>query len=195
MDLRASIFQRAHSSSAESDESELSAQIARLEPREIVASESLFPRPAIAALAAGLRRARDAARARNIRRRRSRTARVGIFRSRHARRFRGAHRRRNRRRGRRDSLHRAHAEGPAARAARPQSLRQSAVLEIDAATRANLELTRTLSGQRDGLAAFRHRRDRDVRRREASRRARLARRSPMPKLINARLDAVAFSCK
>ncbi|WP_457798460.1 DNA mismatch repair protein MutS [Methylocystis sp. S23] len=75
--------------------------------------------------------------------------------------------------------------------ARPVSLRESAALDIDAATRANLELTRTLSGAREGslLSVV----DRTVTSAGARLLAeRLAAPSTDPALIAARLDAVAF---
>jgi DNA mismatch repair protein MutS len=75
--------------------------------------------------------------------------------------------------------------------ARPMSLRESATLEIDAATRANLELARTLSGAREGslLSVV------DLTVTSAGARLlaeRLAAPSTDPALIAARLDAVAY---
>ncbi|PPD46503.1 MAG: DNA mismatch repair protein MutS [Methylocystis sp.] len=75
--------------------------------------------------------------------------------------------------------------------ARPVSLRESATLDIDAATRANLELTRTLAGARDGslLSVI------DLTVTSAGARLlaeRLAAPSTDPALIGARLDAVSF---
>ncbi|QGM97106.1 DNA mismatch repair protein MutS [Methylocystis parvus] len=75
--------------------------------------------------------------------------------------------------------------------ARPMSLRESATLEIDAATRANLELLRTLSGAREGslLSVV------DLTATSAGARLlgeRLAAPSTDPALIAARLDAVTF---
>jgi len=74
---------------------------------------------------------------------------------------------------------------------RPMSLRESATLEIDAATRANLELVRTLSGAREGslLSVL------DLTVTSAGARLlaeRLAAPSTDPALVAARLDAVAF---
>ncbi|KAF2991845.1 DNA mismatch repair protein MutS [Methylocystis sp. MJC1] len=74
---------------------------------------------------------------------------------------------------------------------RPMSLRESATLDIDAATRANLELSRTLSGAREGslLSVV------DLTVTSAGARLlaeRLAAPSTDPALIDARLDAVAF---
>ncbi|WP_424360523.1 DNA mismatch repair protein MutS [Methylocystis parvus] len=74
---------------------------------------------------------------------------------------------------------------------RPMSLRESATLDIDAATRANLELMRTLSGAREGslLSVV------DLTVTSAGARLlaeRLAAPSTDPALIAARLDAVAF---
>ncbi|WP_046023527.1 DNA mismatch repair protein MutS [Magnetospira sp. QH-2] len=71
----------------------------------------------------------------------------------------------------------------------PRRLAQGAVLEIDAATRANLELTRTLSGQRQGslLASI----DRTITGPGARRlAARLAAPLTDPAAIDARLDAL-----
>jgi DNA mismatch repair protein MutS len=75
--------------------------------------------------------------------------------------------------------------------ARPTSLRDSATLDIDAATRANLEVARTLSGAREGslLSVV------DLTVTSAGARLlaeRLAAPSTDPALIGARLDAVAF---
>ncbi len=75
--------------------------------------------------------------------------------------------------------------------ARPISLRESRALDIDAATRANLELTRTLSGAREGslLSVV------DLTVTPAGARLmgeRIAAPSVDPQLIGARLDAVAF---
>ncbi|WP_442756812.1 DNA mismatch repair protein MutS [Methylocystis sp. JAN1] len=75
--------------------------------------------------------------------------------------------------------------------ARPLSLRESAALEIDAATRVNLELMRTLSGAREGslLSVV------DLTVTSAGARLlaeRLAAPSTDPALIGARLDAVSF---
>ncbi|WP_051134266.1 DNA mismatch repair protein MutS [Methylocystis sp. ATCC 49242] len=75
--------------------------------------------------------------------------------------------------------------------ARPMSLRESATLDIDAATRANLELSRTLSGAREGslLSVV------DLTVTSAGARLmaeRLAAPSTDPALIGARHDAVAF---
>ena len=75
--------------------------------------------------------------------------------------------------------------------ARPISLRESRALDIDAATRANLELTRTLSGAREGslLSVV------DLTVTPAGARLmaeRIAAPSTDPQLIGARLDAVAF---
>ena len=53
----------------------------------------------------------------------------------------------------------------------PRALRRDHVMEIDAATRANLELTRTLSGERSGIVAGRHRSHRHACRRAAFGRA------------------------
>ncbi|OAI24838.1 DNA mismatch repair protein MutS [Methylosinus sp. R-45379] len=74
---------------------------------------------------------------------------------------------------------------------RPSSLRRSATLEIDAATRVNLELTRTLKGERDGslLATI------DMTATPAGARLlaeRIAAPSTEPELIAQRLDAVSF---
>jgi DNA mismatch repair protein MutS len=74
---------------------------------------------------------------------------------------------------------------------RPLSLRESATLDIDAATRANLEVARTLSGAREGslLSVV------DLTVTSAGARLlaeRLAAPSTDPGLIGARLDAVAF---
>ncbi|ATQ69343.1 MULTISPECIES: DNA mismatch repair protein MutS [Methylosinus] len=73
----------------------------------------------------------------------------------------------------------------------PSSLRRSRALEIDAATRANLELTRTLKGEREGslLATI------DLTMTPAGARAlaeRVAAPATDPALIGERLDAVAF---
>ncbi len=57
------------------------------------------------------------------------------------------------------------------RLAPPTRRARGAGLEIDAATRANLELTRTLSGERAGSLFADHRHDRDARRRAPARRA------------------------
>jgi DNA mismatch repair protein MutS len=75
--------------------------------------------------------------------------------------------------------------------ARPVSLRDSATLDIDAATRANLEVARTLAGAREGslLSVV------DLTVTPAGARLlaeRLAAPSTDPALIGARLDAVAF---
>ena len=75
--------------------------------------------------------------------------------------------------------------------ARPISLRESRTLDIDAATRVNLELTRTLSGAREGslLSVV------DLTVTPAGARLlaeRIAAPSTDPQLIGARLDAVAF---
>lgn len=74
---------------------------------------------------------------------------------------------------------------------RPMSLRESATLDIDAATRANLEVARTLSGAREGslLSVV------DLTVTSAGARLlaeRLAAPSTDPSLIGARLDALAF---
>ncbi|WP_363350594.1 DNA mismatch repair protein MutS [Methylocystis echinoides] len=74
---------------------------------------------------------------------------------------------------------------------RPVSLRDSATLDMDAATRANLEVARTLSGAREGalLSVV------DLTATSAGARLlaeRLAAPSTDPALIGARLDAVAF---
>ncbi len=73
----------------------------------------------------------------------------------------------------------------------PERQSSASTLFIDAATRANLELVKTLSGQREGLAAQRHGPHRHRRRRAASGRAAdvAADRSQE---IAARQDAVAW---
>ncbi len=175
----------------ESDESELSAQIARLEPREIVASESLFRDPAIAALlrdcdAPATPLGRETSGGDGAERRVSEYFGVAtldgfaaLTNAEIAAAAAAIHYIERTQKGQRPALR------------RPQSLRQSAVLEIDAATRANLELTRTLSGQRAGslLSVI------DATVTSAGARL-LAERvsAPLtePKLIAARLDAVAF---
>ncbi len=173
---------------AECTESELSSALARLEPREIVAAETLCRDEALATIFAGLgapvaplgREAGDAAR---------RlmdfygVATLDGF---------GAL---------------SEAELAAAAAAilyvertqkggrpalsRPTSSRDTATLDMDAATRANLELTRTLSGAREGslLSVV------DLTVTPAGARLlaeRLAAPSTDPALIGARLDAAAF---
>jgi DNA mismatch repair protein MutS len=87
--------------------------------------------------------------ARGIRRRLRRGPAQALFRRRHAGGFRPLLPRRTRRRRRDHRLYRAHAAGPpAACAAAPRGA--AAVMQIDAASRANLELSRTLSGERAG---------------------------------------------
>jgi DNA mismatch repair protein MutS len=82
-------------------------------------------------------------------------------------------------------------KGKLPRLSPPRQLADGAVMEIDAATRRNLELTRTMTGERRGslLAAI----DRTVTGPGARLlAARLASPSTDPALINARLDAVEF---
>ena len=66
---------------------------------------------------------------------------------------------------------------------------------IDAATRANLELTATLSGERRGQPARRHRPHGHRRRRAAARPAPRRARRPTPASIDRRLDAVALDAR
>ena len=128
---------------SEADEAGLAAEMARLEPSEIVAAETR--RGGAAIFPAHRRDARqpDAACAGDGRRRRGGKAGLRVFRRRDARRLRRFHPRRNRRRGagafyvRRTQFEAQPAFSPPSRRARGASL------EIDAATRANLELTRT----------------------------------------------------
>ncbi|HEY8161828.1 MAG: DNA mismatch repair protein MutS [Methylocystis sp.] len=173
---------------AECSESELSSALARLEPREIVAAETLCREEALAAIFACVgapvaplgREAGDAARRLMDFYGVSTLDGFGAL---------------------------SEAELAAAAAAilyvertqkggrpalsRPTSLRESATLDIDAATRVNLELTRTLSGAREGslLSVV------DLTVTSAGARLlaeRLAAPSTDPALIGARLDAVTF---
>jgi DNA mismatch repair protein MutS len=175
----------------ETNESELGARIARLEPREIVAAESLFRDSSLAAIlresgAPATPLGREIAGGDSANRLLMEFYGVATLDG-----F--------------DAL--TDAEIAAAAAAihyiertqkghrpalrRPNSLRESAALEIDAATRANLELTRTLAGQRNGslLSTI------DATVTSAGARL-LAERvsAPLtdPQIINRRLDGVAF---
>jgi DNA mismatch repair protein MutS len=175
----------------ETSESELAATIARLEPREIVAAESLCREPALAAVlresgaaVAPLGRdmgAGDAAERRlldfygvatldgfgGLSPAEIAAAAVAILYVERT------------QKGKRPALR------------RPESFRESSTLEIDASTRANLELTRTLAGAREGslLAAI----DRTVTSFGARLLAeRIAAPSTDPALINRRLDGVGF---
>jgi DNA mismatch repair protein MutS len=173
------------------EESELGSTLARLDPREIVAGESLCREPRVAAVFEGLDAplaplGRDAGDAAAAARRlqdfygvatldgfgalseaeltAAATAILYIERT---------------QKGGRPAL------------ARPSSLRESGALAIDAATRANLELTRTLSGAREGslLSVV------DLTTTSAGARLlaeRLSAPSTDPALIAERLDAVAF---
>ncbi len=173
---------------AECAESELASALARLEPREIVAAETLCREDSVSAAFAGVdapvaplgREAGDASRRlvdyfgvstldgfgalSEAELAAAATAILYVERT---------------QKGNRPAL------------ARPMSLRESATLDIDAATRANLELTRTLSGAREGslLSVL------DLTATSAGARLlaeSLAAPSIDPGLIGARLDAVAF---
>ncbi|MDJ0449714.1 DNA mismatch repair protein MutS [Methylocystis sp. JR02] len=173
---------------ADCAQSELSSTLARLEPREIVAAETLCREEALATIFSGLgapvaplgRDAGDAARRlmdfygvstlegfgalSEAELAAAATAILYVERT---------------QKGGRPAL------------SRPMSLRESATLDIDAATRANLELSRTLSGAREGslLSVV------DLTVTSAGARLlaeRLAAPSTDPSLIDARLDAVAF---
>jgi DNA mismatch repair protein MutS len=175
----------------ETSEAELAGELARLDPREIVAAETLCKSPELARLLEGsdvpiTPLGRDAGEGQNAERRlleffsvatldgfgaltrteiaAAATAVLYVERT---------------QKGRRPALR------------RPTSLRQSATLEIDAATRVNLELTRTLKGEREGslLATI------DLTTTPAGARLlaeRIAAPSCEPALIAQRLDAVSF---
>jgi DNA mismatch repair protein MutS len=175
----------------ETGESELAAELARLDPREIIAAESLCREPAIAAIlresgAALAPLGRDIGAGESAERRlldfygvetldgfgalsqaeiaAAAAAILYVERT---------------QKGKRPALR------------RPESFRERATLEIDAATRANLELTRTLSGAREGslLATI------DLTVTSAGARLigeRIAAPTTDPALINRRLDGVAF---
>ena len=128
--------------------------------------------PAFARLIVEMRVRRDAARARGRRRRGGRAAGLRVLWRRDPRRLRRVHARRDRRRGagaRPMSSARRSRRGPRSR--RRRGAARGASLEIDPATRANLELTRTLERRARGLAARDDRPHRDPRRRAAARRA------------------------
>jgi DNA mismatch repair protein MutS len=176
---------------AERGEAELSGELARLDPSEIVAPETLARDPRLAAIAAAqsapvtpLGRADfDSAGAARLLTDFYGVATLDGF---------GAltpaelaasaaavHFVERTQRGRRPAL------------ARPMSRRESKTLEVDAATRANLEISRTLGGAREGslLAAI------DLTTTPAGARLlaeRIAAPSVDPREIGARLDAVAF---
>ena len=173
---------------ADCAESDLGSTLARLEPREIVAPEALLREEHVAAMLAGPgapvtplgRETGDAARRlmefykvatldgfdalSDSEREAAATAILYVERT---------------QKGSRPAL------------ARPMSLRESPTLEIDAATRANLELTRTLAGARDGslLSVV------DMTATPAGARLlaeRLAAPSTDPALIAARQETIAF---
>jgi DNA mismatch repair protein MutS len=172
-------------------ENELAAQIARLEPREIVTAESLLRDPSVAAIlresgAPSTPLGRETIGADGASRRLTEFYGVATLDG-----F-GAltdaeivaaaaaiHYVERTQRGQRPALR------------RPQSLRESVTLEIDSATRVNLELTRTLSGQREGslLSVI------DLTVTPAGARLlaeRLSAPLSEPKHVNRRLDSVAF---
>ena len=107
----------------ETDEAGLAPEIARLEPREIVAPQSLCDEAGFARLAAEIRNAANAARARGRRRRSARTARRGVLRRRQPGRVRRLQPRRDRRLRAGARLCRAHPDRPAARSRSPVATR------------------------------------------------------------------------
>ena len=99
---------------SETDETGLAAEIARLEPSEIVASQAVYDERAVFPDCPRDARSRDAARARRRRRRGGRTPGLRVLRRRNPRRFRRLHPRRDRRRRSRAGLRQAHpVRGPA----------------------------------------------------------------------------------
>jgi len=175
----------------DSSESELAAQIARLEPREIVAAESLLRDASVAAVlresgAPWTPLGRESTGEEGAKRRLTEFYKVStldgfgaLTDAEIAAAAAAVHYVGRTQRGQRPALR------------RPQSLRESVALEIDSATRANLELTRTLSGQRDGslLSVI------DLTVTPAGARLlaeRLSAPLSEPRYINRRLDSVAF---
>jgi DNA mismatch repair protein MutS len=175
----------------EASEAELAGELARLEPREIVAAEAICADRGVAALLEGVDApvtplGRDAGEGESAERRLADFFAVAtldgfgvLTKAEIAAAAAAVLYVERTQRGRRPALR------------RPSSLRRSSTLEIDAATRVNLELTRTLKGEREGslLATI----DRTTTPAGARLLAeRIAAPSADPALIARRLDAVAF---
>ena len=118
---RARSFDRRDLRCSETDEAGLAAEIARLEPSEIVASQAVFDEPAFSQIVARDARSRDAARAGRRRRRGGRAPGLRVLRRRNPRRLRRLHPRRDRRRRARAGLCQAHPVRRPARALAPDA--------------------------------------------------------------------------
>ncbi len=135
---------------AETEASRLLADILRIDPRELITAGYDVPR---SGAETGFRRARPhggAAAGRPVRQRQCRGPHHQIFRRLDAGRFRLFHPRRTCRRRRRRRLCRKDPDLRAAAARLPERESGASTLFIDPATRGNLELVRTLSGDRNG---------------------------------------------
>ena len=134
---------------SETDETGLAAEIARLEPSEVVASQAVYDEPLFSRLSARCAFLQRRSRATGATARRLNAGSASSTASKPSTAS-ARSPRRDRRRRARAGLCQAHPVRSPARALAPTRRARGTSLEIDPATRANLELTRTLSGARDG---------------------------------------------